>query len=115
VLGALGALVSGLVLFVLWEVFAPGERPPVLLAGCDLAVVNLTFKRDAGVDYRDYDLNCFVTGSASPPLCDDVIARYIATEGPLPKDVNVIVRRGDEPRSPDICRRHYHGDGTPAL
>jgi hypothetical protein len=40
------------------------------------------------------------------------MARYIRAKGPLPKDVNVKVRREDS-MTPDICRGHFHGDGTP--
>jgi hypothetical protein len=111
VLGALGAVVGSLVLFLLWEIFAPGDPPQVQLPGCDIVFLHEAYKLDAGVGYRDYDLICIVNGSASPPACDDVMAGYVHAKRPLPKDVDVRVRR-HEPAAPDICRTHYRGDGT---
>ncbi len=105
------ALTVGLTLFVLWEIFAPGERPPVQLPGCKIVFLHEAYKLDAGVGYRDFDLICVVSGSAPPPPCDDVIAGYLRAKGPLPKDVDVRVLREDS-RTPDICRVHYRGDGT---
>ena len=111
VFGVLAALVVGFVPFVLWEIFAPGDPPPVQLPGCDIVFLHEAYKLDAGVGYRDYALICIVNGSASPPACDDVMAGYVLAKGPLPKDVDVRVRR-HEPAAPDICRTHYRGDGT---
>lgn len=111
-IGLPAALLVGMALFVLWEIYAPGDPPPFQITGCEIAFLHESSKHDAGVSYRDYDLICIVRGSTPPPSCDDVIARYVATQGPLPKDVDVRVHRGDQPRAPDICRSHYHGDGT---
>jgi hypothetical protein len=97
---------------LVWQLFAPGDPPPVQLAGCDIATLNYTFKRDGGVSYRDYDLYCIVRAATPPPACDEVMARYLASKGPLPTDLNVHVR-GEDFTSPDVCRRHYRGDGTP--
>jgi hypothetical protein len=109
--GVVAVLAVGLALLVLWEIFAPGDPPPVQLPGCDIVFLHEAYKLDAGVGYRDYDLICIVNGSASPPACDDVMAGYVHAKGPLPKDVDVLVRR-HEPAAPDICRTHYRGDGT---
>jgi len=111
VFGVPAALVVGLVLFALWEIFAPGDPPPVRLPGCDIVFLHEAYKLDAGVGYRDYDLGCVVSASAPPPSCDDVMAGYVHAKGPLPKDVDVRVL-GHEPMAPDICRAHYRGDGT---
>jgi hypothetical protein len=114
VLVPLGAMaLAALLLFMAWEVYAPGEPPEIQLAGCDFVFLHETPKHDAGAMWRDYDLACIVTRTSPPPLCDDVMARYLAAKGPLPKDVNVIVR-GEQPGAPDVCRRKYYGDGTPA-
>ena len=107
-LALLGAISAA---FVLWEIFAPGDEPPVQLPGCDIVFLHEAYKLDAGVRYRDYDLICIVRGSAPPPPCDYVMAGYIQAKGPLPKDVDVRVRR-DDSRTSDICRTHYRRDGT---
>ena len=112
VVGGLAALVGGLLLFVLWEVYAPGDPPEIQLRGCDIVFLHESYKLDVGVGYRDYDLICVVKGSAPPPSCDDVIASYVRAKGPLAKGVDVRVLR-DGSRTPDICRVHYRGDGTP--
>ncbi len=111
VLGGIAVVAVGLALLVLWEPFAPGAAPAIQLPGCDVIFLHEAYKLDGGVGYRDYDLICIVNSSASLPACDDVMAEYVHSKGPLPKDVDVRVRR-HEPVAPDICRTHYRGDGT---
>lgn len=109
---ALGALaLAALLLLGLWQVYAPGAPPEVEIRGCDFVFLHESQKLDAGATYRDYDLLCVVKASPTPPPCDEVMARYLSAKGPLPKDVNVIVR-GEDNGQPDICRSHFHGDGT---
>lgn len=102
---------AALLLFGVWEIYAPGDPPEFRIVGCDFVALHETPKRDGGLAYRDYDLICIVKGSAPAPPCDEVIARLLSVKGPLPKDVNVRVRREDN-GAPDICWSHYHGDGT---
>jgi hypothetical protein len=113
VLAAVGVFVfCSTAAFVLWQLFAPGDQPDFQIAGCDISLLNETFKPEGGPSYRDYDLLCVVRGKSPPPACDEVMARYLAVKGPLPKNVHVRVR-GEDNLSPDFCHRQYLGDGSP--
>jgi hypothetical protein len=86
----------------------------VHVAGCDHAYLYEPSGLDGGAKGTPhYTLYCLgKLSTATMPTCNDVIARYVAANGPLPTDVRVTVRRGaHDPVCP--CDGMYAGDGTP--
>jgi hypothetical protein len=92
---------------------APVGRRDVRVSGCDHAFLHEPSLLDAGraTSVPHYLLYCAVDGRTAPlPTCDEVIARYVATSGPLPTAVRVMVWQTAQRKS---CDRTYAGDGTP--
>ena len=91
----------------------PAGRKHVHVSGCDHAFLDEPSPLDAGSAKAvpHYMLYCGVEGTTKPlPTCDEVIASYVAANGPLPTAVRVNVWHERHRRS---CDQTYAGDGTP--
>ena len=92
---------------------APVGRKDVHVSGCDHAFLDEPTPLDAGSAKAvpHYMLYCGVEGTTKPlPTCDEIIARYVAANGPLPTAIRVNVWHERHRRS---CDETYAGDGTP--
>jgi len=115
--GVVIAVVVSLVAFV--KLGLGLKRPtekPIALAGCDVAKF-IDYAGDAGSGIQTtapFGLWCEVSStSPSAPTCGEVVAKYIAANGVLTKDVLVFVTRGRGAAMQRVCQQRYSGDGSP--
>lgn len=84
----------------------------VALAGCDSTYFYDPTPPDAGVAMpRHYPWVVCVRRAGTPPTCDEVARRYVASQGALPTDLHVTVRRSIKDQKFE-CNAMFRGDGT---
>jgi hypothetical protein len=114
-IGVFGLIGLPVAFLALWQFLQPSERfgvgKRVDIEGCEDAQLMAHGLDAAPPDRSPYLLTCW-SKKAAPPACEEVMRRYVSTNGPLSADVRVSSQYlGHTPVTQ--CTREFHGDGSP--